>query len=151
TSAQKSSQPAAPEEPTGAETSSAYHSLRADLLRSVHDSAAKVHRSKHFMPLAAGVLTLFIIMFINFNRVFIANVEAYVSPGSIDPANIIVDPNINVPVSHEPRLIIPKINVDVPVVYETRPDQASQMKAMEQGVAWFGIPGANSRPGQIGN
>src|SRR5690606_9040421 len=102
-------------------------------------------------PFLAAGLTMILFLFLHYNRVLFANVEAYVSPGSINPANIIVDPNLSGPVSQEPRLIIPKIPVDVPVVYDTRPDQASQLQAMEQGVAWFGIPGANSRPGQVGN
>lgn len=133
------------------DTDRAFHNLRADLLRNVHDSATKVRRSRHFMPMLAASLTVALFLFLQYNRVLFANVEAYVSPGSINPANIIVDPNVSIPVSDEPRLIIPKINVDVPVVYDTTPDQASQMSAMERGVAWFGIPGANSRPGQVGN
>lgn len=90
-------------------------------------------------------------LFLQYNRILFANVEAYVSPGNIDPANIIVDPNLSVPISHEPKLIIPKFNIDVPVNYDTTPDQTSQLAAMANGVAWFGIPGANSRPGQAGN
>lgn len=129
----------------------AFHNLRADLLKNVRESAVKVRRSRHFMPLIAAGLTMVLFLFLQYNRVLFANVEAYVSPGSINPANIIVDPNIDIPISKEPRLIIPKINVDVPVVYDTKNDQASQLRAMEKGVAWFGIPGANSRPGQIGN
>lgn len=129
----------------------AFHTLRADLLQNVRDSAVKVRRSRHFMPFVTASLVMLLFLFLQYNRVLFANVEAYVSPGSINPANIIVDPNIEIPVSNEPRLIIPKINVDVPVVYDTKNDQASQLKAMEKGVAWFGIPGANSRPGQVGN
>jgi sortase A len=94
---------------------------------------------------------MILFLFLQYNRILFANVEAYVSPGNIDPANIIVDPNLAVPVSSDPRLIIPKINIDVPVVYDTKPDQISQLDAMTRGVAWFGIPGANSRPGQAGN
>lgn len=133
------------------ENEEAFHKLRADLLNNVRGSAVKVRRSRHFMPFLAAGLTMALFFFLQYNRILFANVEAYVSPGSINPANIIVDPNINIPVSQEPRLIIPKINVDVPVVYDTKPDQASQLKAMEGGVAWFGINGANSRPGQVGN
>jgi sortase A len=128
-----------------------FHDLRADLLKNVRASAVKVRSSRHFMPFLAAGLTVLLFLFLQYNRIIFANVEAYVSPGNINPANIIVDPNIKIPISDEPRLIIPKINVDVPVVYDTRPDQASQLQAMEKGVAWFGIPGANSRPGQIGN
>lgn len=133
------------------ENDAAYRTLKADLLGNVRESAVQARSSKHFMPFLAAGLTMILFLFLQYNRVLFANVEAYVSPGSINPANIIVDPNLSVPVSQEPRLIIPKINVDVPVVYDTRPDQASQLQAMEQGVAWFGIPGANSRPGQVGN
>ena len=86
-----------------------------------------------------------------YNRVIIANVQAYVTPGDIDPQNIVVDPNESLKVGPEPLLIIPKINVNVPVVWDTLPDHDSQMKAMESGVAYFGIPGANSKPGQVGN
>jgi sortase A len=127
------------------------YDLKSSLLGKVGESAVKVRRSRHFIPLMAAGLTMVVFLFLQYNRVLFANVEAYVSPGNIDPANIIVDPNANIPISKEPKLIIPKINVDVPVVYDTKPDNASQMKAMENGVAWFGIPGANSKPGQIGN
>jgi sortase A len=92
-----------------------------------------------------------IFVFLQYNRVFIATVNAYVSPGAIDPQNIVIDPTGDTNVSADPRLVIPKINVDVPVVYDIGPDYNSQMAAMEKGVAHFGIPGANSRPGELGN
>ena len=127
--------------------------LRADLLNNVRTQTVKVRNSRHFVPAFAGVLTLimFWFFFAGGNQFILANVQAYASPGSISPANIIVDPAIDIPISEEPRLIIPKINVDVPVVYDTNNDQVSQLQAMEKGIAWFGIPGANSKPGQIGN
>ena len=133
------------------ESDAAFHALRANLLQNVRGSAVKVRRSQHFMPLLAAALTMVLFLFLQYNRILFANVEAYVSPGNINPANIIVDPNVDIVISNEPRLIIPKINVDVPVVYDTKPDQVSQLQAMEKGVAWFGIPGANSRPGYVGN
>lgn len=133
------------------ENEEAFRNLRYDLLSNVRESASKARNSRHFMPFVAAGLTMVLFLFLQYNRVLFSNVEAYISPGSINPTNIIVDPNISIPISKEPRLIIPKINVDVPVVYDTKPDQNSQLKAMESGVAWFGIPGANSRPGQIGN
>ena len=134
-----------------AEADEAYHDLRSSLLKNVRKSATKVRGSRHFMPLVAAACTMVLFLFIEFNPILVGTVKAYVSPGDIDPANIIVDPTINIPVSSDPRLIIPKINVDVPVIYDTKPDQASQLKAMESGVAWFGIPGASSHPGQVGN
>lgn len=129
----------------------AFHKLRADLLNNVRTQTVRVRNSRHFMPILTAGLTMALFLFLNFNSIIFSNVAAYMSPGNIDPANIIVDPNIDIPISNEPRLIIPKINVDVPVVYDTKNDQVSQLSAMEKGVAWFGVPGANSKPGQIGN
>jgi sortase A len=92
-----------------------------------------------------------IFVFLQYNRVFIATVNAYVSPGTISPQNIVINPTGDVIVSADPRLIIPKINVDVPVVYDVGNDYDSQMAAMSNGIAHFAIPGASSHPGQTGN
>ena len=129
----------------------AMYELRGALLGKIQTSAKKVRKSRHFIPIAAAACVMLVFLFLQYNRVIFSNVEAYVSPGNINPANIIVDPVAEVPVSAEPKLIIPKINIDVPIDFNARPDQASQLKSMENGVAWFGIPGANSKPGQIGN
>lgn len=125
--------------------------LRQKLLGRVQESAKKVRKSRHFIPIAAAIGVVLIFIFLQYNRVFVANVQAYVSPGSIDPQNIVVDPSTDVVVSSEPRLIIPKINVDVPVLYDVGTDYNSQMAAMEKGVAHFPIPGASSHPGEVGN
>lgn len=129
----------------------ALYDLRSKLRDKVSTSAAKARKSRHFVPITAACCVVVLFLFLQYNRVLFANVQAYISPGNIDPANIIVDPLASVEVSPEPKLIIPKINVDVPVEYNVTPDHESQMAAMEHGVAWFGIPGANSKPGQIGN
>lgn len=129
----------------------AMEELRQKLLGKVKQRAEKVRKSRHFMPIAVALGVMLLFVFIQYNRVFIATVNAYVSPGSIDPQNIIVNPGQEGVVGEESRLIIPKINVDVPVVYGIGPDHTSQMKAMESGVAHFAIPGASSRPGQVGN
>jgi len=125
--------------------------LRQKLLGKVQDSAKKIRKSRHFIPVAAALAVVLIFVFLQYNRVFIANVQAYVSPGSIDPQNIVVDPTADVVVGPESRLIIPKINVDVPALYDVATDYDSQMAAMEKGVAHFPIPGANSHPGEVGN
>jgi sortase A len=129
----------------------AMNDLRKNLRSRIRSSAKKARGSRHFIPITAAICVMLVFLFLQYNRNIIATVHAYVSPGNIDPANIIVDPTTDLQVSPDPRLIIPKINVDVPVVWNTTPDQASQLKAMESGVAWFGIPGANSKPGQVGN
>lgn len=125
--------------------------LRSRLLKQVESSAKKARKSRHFAPIAATLGVLLIFGFLQYNQVLIANVKAYVTPGSIDPQNIIVDPDSTVEVGPEARLIIPKINVDTPVFYDVGTDKASQDAAMEDGVAHFPIPGANSHPGEVGN
>ena len=129
----------------------AIYELRRKLREKVSKSAKKVRSSHHFVPIAAALVVVVVFVFLQYNRVLISNVKAYVSPGSIDPQNIVIDPTASIEVGPEPELIIPKINVDVPVVYGVGPDNTSQMRAMERGVAHFSIPGANSTPGQIGN
>lgn len=131
--------------------SEAINDLRSQLLDKVKQTAKSVRGSRHFVPITAALVVLLLFSFLQYNRVIIANVQAYVTPGEIDPQNIVVDPSASLQVDQKPLLIIPKINVNVPVDYNTQPDYASQMKAMENGVAYFGIPGANSKPGQVGN
>lgn len=140
-----------PEDNESSSRQKALHDLKKDLLGKVQHASKKARGSKHFVPIAAALCVMFVFLFLQYNRVLFANVQAYVTPGNIDPQNIIVDPNVEQNVGPEPRLIIPKINVDVPVIYGVGTDNASQMAAMEKGVAHFGIPGANSVPGQVGN
>ncbi|MDN5275907.1 MAG: putative sortase [Candidatus Saccharibacteria bacterium] len=125
--------------------------LRSKLRSQVTERAKKFRRSKHFVPLTAAIIVILLFVFLQYNRTFIAGVQAYVSPGSIDPQNIVIDPSAAIAVGPESRLIIPKINVDVPVVYDVGNDHDSQMAAMEKGVAHFAIPGADSHPGEFGN
>lgn len=135
----------------GVTTDEALFKLRQKLLGKVQSSAKSVRKSRHFIPIAAALVVMLLFVFLQYNQVLIANVKAYVSPGTIDPQNIVVDPTTNMKVGPESRLIIPKINVDTPVHYDVGIDHKSQMLAMENGVAHFPIPGANSKPGQIGN
>jgi len=156
---QQAQQPiAAPQSQTNLETiteelskDQALFELRQKLLGRVRHRAKKIRRSKHFIPIAAALAVMLIFVFLQYNRVLIATVNAYVSPGAIDPQNIVIDPTGNATVGADPRLIIPKINVDVPVIYDIGNDYTSQMDAMAKGVAHFAIPGASSHPGEIGN
>lgn len=125
--------------------------LKQQLLTKVQEKASETRKSRHFIPIIAGLVVVFIFLALQYNRLVISNIIAYVSPGSINPQNIIIDPNSADTVSADPKLIIPKINVEVPVVYDIGNDNDSQMKAMTTGVAHFAIPGANSHPGENGN
>jgi sortase A len=148
--AQQTTNVAVPEDET-ISTDEALYDLRSQIVNKVQESGKKVRKSRHFVPIVAALSVLLIFSFLQYNRLIIANVKAYVTPGEIDPQNIIVDPSASIAVGKEPKLIIPKINVNVPVDYNTKPDQNSQLKSMENGTAYFGIPGANSKPGQVGN
>lgn len=125
--------------------------LRYKIQEKVQSNAKKVRKSRHFIPISAAVVVMLVFAFLQYNSVLIGTVQAYVSPGTIDPQNIVVDPTATAQVGPEPRLIIPKVNIDVPVMYGVGNDHSSQMAAMEKGVAHFSIPGANSVPGQVGN
>lgn len=125
--------------------------LRQKIVTKANKSAKKARGSRHFIPIVSAAVVVSIVAFLQYNDVLMSNVQAYVSPGAIDPQNIVVDPTADVKVGAEPKLIIPKINVDVPAIYGVGYDHNSQMKAMEKGVAHFAIPGANAVPGQIGN
>ena len=132
-------------------TDEALYELRQKLLGQVKTSATHIRKSRHFVPIMASIIVVLLFIFVQYNRAFIAGVQAYVVPGNASVQNIVIDPSSDIIVSPEPRLIIPKINVDVPVIYDVPTDEASQLAAMEQGVAHFPVPGANSKPGQIGN
>ncbi len=125
--------------------------LRQKIVDRAKTGAKKARKSRHFVPIISAIVVVGVVAFLQYNQIIIANVQAYVSPGAIDPQNIVVDPNANNRVTSEPRLIIPKINVEVPVIYNVGYDHASQMAAMNKGVAHFAIPGADSVPGQLGN
>ncbi len=135
----------------------AMDSLRSQLRSKIAAQSQKVRKSRHFVPIIAGLSVMLVFVFLQYNRIIFAYANAYVSPGAIEPQNIIVDPNQSLAVSSEPRLIIPKINIDVPVIYDNTMGSTQaetytkQMAAMATGLAWFGISGADSKPGQNGN
>jgi sortase A len=136
---------------TPANNREAVDQLRQKLIGTVQSSATKVRKSRHFIPIMAAAVVVLLFAFLQYNSVLIGTVQAYVSPGAIDPQNIVVDPTADAKVGPESKLIIPKINVDVPVIYGVANTHDAQMAAMQNGVAHFAIPGANSVPGQIGN
>ncbi|PID33563.1 hypothetical protein CR969_00035 [Candidatus Saccharibacteria bacterium] len=125
--------------------------LRGKIRNTVRNSTQKIKKSRHFVPIIAGVAVMLVFMFLQYNRIIFGAVAAYTTPGNIDPQNIIIDPTNVADVGPEPRMIIPKINIDGNVNYGVGADHKSQMKAMETGIAHFSIPGANAVPGQVGN
>lgn len=126
--------------------------LRSKILSEVRERSSKVRRSRHFMPVVAALSVALVFGILQYNRLIIGQVKAYVSPGSINPQNVILDPTTNTKVGPEPRVIIPKINVDAPVVYDV-PSLAEKVvqDKLRSGVVHYPIPGASSVPGQVGN
>ena len=133
----------------------ALHDLRSQLLDKVQTSAKKVRKSKHFVPIISAVCVFIMFGFLQYNAVIFGYVQAYVSPGNIDPGNIITNPSESVKVDPAPRLIIPKLNIDVGVDYKAKPENdgpGGQLEAMKKNVAYFGgFKGVTSRPGEFGN
>ncbi len=124
--------------------------LRQDIQKRATDSARKTRRLRKFIPLMAGIAVVFLILFLQYNRLIFAPIMAYVSPGNA-PADQIeaLDPTITQVVSSDPRLIIPKLNVDVPIRFGLA--LTDVMGAMNNGVAHYRIAGASAYPGEVGN
>lgn len=142
----------AAEESQGVSRQTATDELKNELINKVKTGAGRFRKSSHFMPIVAAIVVGLLFVFLQYNRVFVAQVKAYVSPGSATSQSIIVDPTTNIQVSQEPRLIVPKINVDAPVVYDVGSIAEDPIQeALKDGVVHYPIPGADSVPGQNGN
>lgn len=130
----------------------AVHELRTKLITDVKTHSHKVRQSRHFMPVMAAITVALVFGLLQYNRLLVGQVKAYVSPGSIDPQNVIIDPTTSTKVGPEPKIIIPKINVDAPVVYDVPSLEENVIQnKLRDGVVHYPIPGANSVPGQTGN
>lgn len=130
----------------------AVHELRDQLIGQVRVHGDKVRSSRHFMPIMSAIVVALVFLILQYNRVITAQVQAYVSPGAIDPQNVIVDPSSSAKVGPEPKLVIPKLNVEAPIVYGVGSlADGPVQKALKDGVVHYPIPGADSTPGQQGN
>ncbi|HSE61153.1 MAG TPA: sortase [Candidatus Saccharimonadales bacterium] len=126
--------------------------LKEDITRTVKEQAKKARKSHHFVPVASALAVGLIFLFLQFNSVLIARVQAYVSPGAVSGDAVLIGPNITAPVGPEPKLIIPKINVEVPVDYAVNDLSESQIQnSLRDGATHYKLPGANALPGQFGN
>ncbi len=130
----------------------AVNQLRSQIITEVKGRSHKIRKSRHFMPILAALTVALVFSTLQYNRFLVAQVKAYVSPGSISAQNIVLDPTTNLKVGPEPRLIIPKINVDAPFVDDVPSLEESVIQSkLKDGVVHYPIPGANSLPGQVGN
>src|SRR3990167_1100798 len=139
------------EPPKGNEEDQAVAQLRDQLLGTVKDRAEQVKKSRHYAPIMTAVAFAFVFLFLQYNQFLFATVHAYISPGSIDSQNIIVDPSSSTKVGPEPKLIIPKINVEAPMVYGVDPLNDNLVEdQLRNGVVHYPIANAASVPGQNG-
>lgn len=144
--------PALAGEPATISRSTAVNELRSQLLTRVKQQSKRARGSKHFVPVAAAIIVAISFALLQYSSLIVATVKAYSSPGSVKPANLIVDPTIDTKVGPEPKIIIPKINVDAPVIYDVPSIQESIVQQkLENGVVHYPIPGASAFPGERGN
>ncbi|HET8689951.1 MAG TPA: sortase [Candidatus Saccharimonadales bacterium] len=130
----------------------AVNELREQLVGKVSHQAKKVRSSRHFVPLISAVTIALAVLFLQYNNLIVAQVKAYVSPGSADPSSLIIDPTTDYKVGPEPTVAIPKIGVEAPVVYGiTSLNENYIQNKLKDGVVHYPIPGASSVPGQNGN
>lgn len=139
----------APETISGDE---AMYDLRSKLRNQISERAEKVRKSRHFIPIISALCVMLVFVFLQYNRLMFAAIDAYISPGSLDPSTLIIDPSAAGEVTGDPRLIVPKISVDVPIIWNAdAANENSLNAAMDKGVAWFNIQGASAKPGEKGN
>lgn len=137
-------------EPDGDESATIGSILKSKIRKKAVESVKKTRRGRKLMPVLAGLTVVFLILFLQYNRLIFAPIMAYVSPGNVPATDIeAIDPTITQAVSADPRLIIPKLNVDVPVHFGIPLSEV--MPAMANGVAHYRIAGASAFPGEIGN
>ena len=124
--------------------------LKNKIRKKAVESVKKTRRGRRLIPILAGLTVVFVILFLQYNRLIFAPIMAYVSPGNAPASDIeAIDPTITQTVSSDPRIIIPKLNVDVPVHFGISLSEV--MPAMSNGVAHYRIAGASAFPGEIGN
>lgn len=129
----------------------AMSTLKSEIVGKVRSSAKKVRGMKFFVPVIAGIAVMVLVLFLQYNQVLFAYAAAYTQPASANQQPFIPSNDVNVDVGPDPVLIIPKFNINAPIDFDVSTEYNAQMAAMDNGVAYFGIPGANSKPGQLGN
>ena len=133
--------------PQNAALNDLYNKIRAQAIK----QGRRFRKSKHFLPIVATLTVVLVFLFLQFNQIIVGQVMAYVAPGNMSPDSIVIDPTVSVAVSDEPKLIIPVLNIEAPVAYDVPNDNESTLKAMENGLAHYCIPGACAHPGEKGN
>lgn len=127
--------------------------FRARIQKLANEEEKHKKKLKKLTPVIAGLATMAVILFLQYNRMIFAPIMAYVSPGNASETSITeIDPTVAVAVKEGTVLLIPKLNIDVPIALGLDANDTDSLnRAMNQGVIQFSIPGANALPGQVGN
>lgn len=129
----------------------ALDALRAKIRQEAVKKGRKLRKSKHFWPIVSAATAVLIFLFLQYNQILVGQVMAYIAPGNMSPDAIVIDPTMSISVSDDPVLIIPVLNIEAPVAYDVPNDNESTLRAMDNGLAHYCIPGACAHPGEIGN
>ncbi|MDR1196827.1 MAG: sortase [Candidatus Nomurabacteria bacterium] len=133
------------------ERQQAISELKKDLLKKISEGAGKVKKSPHFRPILSGVIAMVLFVFVQYNQLFSAAVQGFVSP-SEDSTSLIIADGTNQPVGKNPTVLIPKISVKAPIIFNLKDlTESTAQSALEKGVINFPVSGATARPGQNGN
>jgi sortase A len=129
----------------------AINHLKKDLLQKIATGANKVKKSQHFKPILAGVIVVLLLVFLQYNQLFSAAWQNFISPGN-DSSSLIIADGTNQPVSQTPTLMIPKLSVKAPITFDLNNlTESGSQAALENGLINFPVAGANAKPGQNGN
>ncbi len=123
--------------------------VKQEILQRVTQRAGHLRRNKHVRGLSFAFITGALVFIVNFNELAVAQIKAYVAPGSQSSTPVIIGSGADQPVGPEAKVIIPKINVEVPVVYDEQSvDERKVQAALERGVVHYAD---TPRPGELGN
>jgi len=125
--------------------------LRAKIRNEAVKQGKKIRKSRHFWPIIAATTAILVFLFLQYNQILVGQVMAYIAPGNMSPDAIVIDPKVSISVSEDPVLIIPVLNIEAPVAYDVPNDNESTLRAMDNGLVHYCIPGACAHPGEMGN
>ena len=126
--------------------------IRSELLNKITGNAKKFRKSKHYWPIMIGVITVLIVLFIQFNQVLTAGWHRLIAPNFGNDSGIIIAEGTGVSVNETPTILIPKLSVKAPIIFDL-PDlsESTSQANLRNGTIHFPITGASSKPGQTGN
>ena len=126
--------------------------IRSDLLEKFSSNAKRFRKSSHFRPILIGVIVVLVVLFIQFNQVFLAGWHNLISPNSGNDSGIIIADGVGTEINKSPTILIPKLSVNAPIIFNLPNLYESTAQAnLRKGAIHYPIKGASAHPGQNGN